>query len=55
MIDFRVALPESCVEALRAEALSRGLTANELARRLLRHIIDDKLIDAVLDGDGKKS
>jgi hypothetical protein len=53
--DVNVPLMGALLEGLQTEARLRGLTVSELVTRLLRHILDDKLFNAVLDGDDNKS
>lgn len=47
----RVVLPQEIVEALHPFATVRGLTAPELALRLVERAAHDGLVDAVLDDE----
>jgi hypothetical protein len=44
-----VVFPIDLLNALGPHAARRGVSANELARRVVEAALDDKLIDAVLD------
>lgn len=44
-----VVFPVDVLSSLRRPALLRGVTPNELARRIVEAVVDDGLIDAVLD------
>lgn len=44
-----VAFPPSVLGDLKPAADARGITVEQLARKLIANIIDDNLIDAVLD------
>lgn len=48
-----VVVPIETLEALRPAALARGISLNVLVRQLLEHIVDDKLVGAILD-DGRQ-
>ncbi len=48
-----VVFPIDVLDALGPHAAARGISPNELARRLVETAIDDNLIDAVLDDRGK--
>lgn len=47
--DAPILVPKPLVASMRSHAEKRGIHVNELARRLLENIVDDKLVDAVLD------
>lgn len=50
---IRARLGEAELAKLKGAALRRKTTANQLAARLLRTILHDGLIEAVLDDSGK--
>jgi hypothetical protein len=52
MMSVTVRISQADHQALDAAAQARGLTAKILARKLLRTVLHDRLIDAVLD-DGQ--
>ncbi len=47
-----VLFPVDVLESLRPHAEQRGISANELARRIVETVVDENLITAVLD-DGE--
>lgn len=44
-----VLFPLDVLDQLGPHAARRGTTANELARRIVETVLDDKMVDAVLD------
>ncbi len=49
-----VLFPRDILESLRPHAQARGISANELVRRIVEAVADDGLIDAVLDDGGAR-
>lgn len=49
----RLVIPQAVLDALDAPARRRGLTAGRLAVRILRTVVLERLVDAVLD-DGEE-
>ncbi|WP_010142195.1 helix-turn-helix domain-containing protein [Oceanicola sp. S124] len=47
----RVVVSTKVLRRLQSEAGTRGITAGELATRLLEHVIQDDLVDAILDDE----
>lgn len=50
-----VLFPVDVLDRLVGPARARGISANELARRIVETAIDDGIIDAVLDDDSSQS
>ncbi len=48
---FTIKLPGHVISKLTAEASRRGTQPQMVARLLLLHIVQDRLIDAVIDGE----
>lgn len=46
-----VLFPADVLAALGPHATARGISANELARRIVQVAVDDELIDAILDDE----
>lgn len=50
-----VLFPNDLLDAIRSDAERRGISANELARRIVQVTADDGLIDALLDDEHELS
>jgi transcriptional regulator len=47
-----VLIPDDILNGLRPHAEVRGISVNELARRIIDTVVDERLVDAVLDDRG---